>query len=266
MAPKRSANKMKKRAKRKSRSVQWAVDDSDLVTPRETDVLLGRGSGIANYPGNVMFRHIIWKCRDMYARAYRTEKRVVAELVVKTVGCLEPPGRFLRRVGEDRDYVVVPERNAVEKACQALREKKMSLPKEKECIKAVNKALAIAQRSDNTPSKKRKEAPSSDSSVSSPTRTKAKASRSVAKAGDDDSDVEDDSVVERPPKRAKKAPASKRTKTVASRAKARKKDKAPTKTTRKPHTKGHILVLIFYRAFSTGWFSKNSEAWVFNIY
>jgi hypothetical protein len=105
-----------------------------FIELRKTDVLLGRGNGVATYPGNLAFRRIVWARRPHYEKSIRNEKRKVAALVVQEVQALDPPGRFV--VAFKRGHVVVSATRALEKTCQALREKKISMPREPDVDKA----------------------------------------------------------------------------------------------------------------------------------
>lgn len=73
---------------------------------------------------NVQFRNLVKEKRKVYVRShFKRDKRMIAESIVKTIGAMEPPGRFLAKdpkrgglwfsIGSDR---------AREKASQALRE------------------------------------------------------------------------------------------------------------------------------------------------
>jgi hypothetical protein len=93
------------------------------VEPRSTDILLGRGNGVSIWKGNINFRHIVWKYRDEYRQAVRYQKGKIAEKVFEHISTLSPPGRFLEMIEDDQFYIVDRER-AIEKICQALREKK----------------------------------------------------------------------------------------------------------------------------------------------
>jgi hypothetical protein len=97
------------------------------VVPRPTDVILGRGKGVATWRGNVVFRTIVWEYREAYSQAGRFSKANIAEKVVQAISKLDPPGRFVELVQEDM-YVLIDHDRAVEKACQALREKNNCCP------------------------------------------------------------------------------------------------------------------------------------------
>lgn len=97
------------------------------VIPRINDVILGRGNGIAAWPGNVAFRHIVWSHRTDYQRAHRHGKNKFAVQVVEEVYNLNPPGRFIE-CSLEGNYHAISFQKAIEKASQALRERKSSIP------------------------------------------------------------------------------------------------------------------------------------------
>lgn len=108
---------------------QGLWDEGTLVKhPEVNDVLLGRGNGTASHPGNVMFRHTIWQYKDSYKKASRHMKREVAQEVVHSIGAMNPPGRFLEKGLNEDTYSLVSFQRAVEKASQALRERKTKIP------------------------------------------------------------------------------------------------------------------------------------------
>ena len=53
-------------------------------------------------------------------------KGTVAELVINEIACLDPPGRFLEPQADQR-FREVSRKRAIEKTCQALREKKNNI-------------------------------------------------------------------------------------------------------------------------------------------
>ena len=71
------------------------------VVVTENDVLSGRGVNIAAHPGNERFRTLVTTRADTsYCETYSaTEKKAVAEEIVRHISSLEPPGRFLKREG-----------------------------------------------------------------------------------------------------------------------------------------------------------------------
>lgn len=93
----------------------------------DNDVLFGRGNGIAFFPGNVNFRRIAGKYRDVYANIVKQERKALAFNVMRELTELDPPSRFLEPT--DNGYQEVPEDRVIEKICQTLREKKFQVPK-----------------------------------------------------------------------------------------------------------------------------------------
>lgn len=89
------------------------------------DIILGKGNGINNLPGNVKFRKIVESYRPLYVSAPRRDKATVAWKVLKHLSELNPPARFLIPVTTDRGirYVEASKTRGHEKTCQALREK-----------------------------------------------------------------------------------------------------------------------------------------------
>jgi hypothetical protein len=92
----------------------------EKVTLNDSDVLLGRGNGIASWVGNKNFRSIVLSYKDAYKNAFRQEKSFVSRQVIEDVH--EEGGRFVER-DFSGDHVEVPYEKALEKTCQCLREK-----------------------------------------------------------------------------------------------------------------------------------------------
>jgi hypothetical protein len=101
------------------------------VVPNQHDVLCGRGVNVAQHPGNERFRALINARHDEnYCHSYTTsEKRAVAEDIIKHLKELCPPGRFLKRPGRSKNsrglegpWEELSEKEAIKKTCQALRD------------------------------------------------------------------------------------------------------------------------------------------------
>ena len=99
----------------------------------EHDVLSGRGINIAQHVGNERFRALVNTKYDVdYCSSYSLcEKRAVAEDIVAHIKTtLDPPGRFLKRVGRsqkpmrglDGPWEELTKDEAIKKTCQALRD------------------------------------------------------------------------------------------------------------------------------------------------
>jgi hypothetical protein len=76
-----------------------------------------------NHAGNKRFRDIISLHRPDYVRAIKIEKPNVARRIVAAIRGGNPPGRFLKRNGDDLMWYDVGNRHATEKTSQGLREK-----------------------------------------------------------------------------------------------------------------------------------------------
>jgi hypothetical protein len=68
-----------------------------IYSPRNSDVLFGRGQAYQNHPGNVRFRSLIDEYRDAYEQASRKEKTKVAVEIVRLLH--DRNGRFLKEDG-----------------------------------------------------------------------------------------------------------------------------------------------------------------------
>ena len=121
-------------------SYSYADDDDDVsvsqppeapIVVHDNDVLSGRGVFIAEHPGNKRYRSLISTHYDKdYCETYTTsEKRAVAENIIKHIRELDPPGRFLQRDGNCKKvrgltgpWEVINHDAVVKKVCQALRD------------------------------------------------------------------------------------------------------------------------------------------------
>lgn len=101
------------------------------IVVHDHDVLAGRGVNIALHPGNQRLRTLVTtRADDSFCTSYSaTEKRAVAEEIVRHIKQLDPPGRFLKRDGRGQvsrglsgPWEELTERDAVKKVCQALRD------------------------------------------------------------------------------------------------------------------------------------------------
>ena len=89
---------------------------------------------LLGFIGNVEFRFICYKVKDLYKQAQRQEKATIALKIINQIGAQNPPGRFVELIEgtliEDRRCVLAPMEQAIEKTCQALREKKNGCPRQ----------------------------------------------------------------------------------------------------------------------------------------
>lgn len=122
----------------------------NFTIPNDNDVLCGRGVNIAHHPGNERFRTLVISRRDRVGAidgsfsmdaTTASEKRQLAEEIIRHIANLDPSGRFLkreshggrRRGGGSRGkngtgldisgtWEVLSDREAMKKTCQALRD------------------------------------------------------------------------------------------------------------------------------------------------
>lgn len=99
------------------------VEETEIITPHDNDVLSGRGNSINSHPGNKRFRNFVNAQRENYADTSKNEKPIFAKLIVNMVRNLVPPGRFLERDNKTKLWHDTGDRKAWDKTRQALREK-----------------------------------------------------------------------------------------------------------------------------------------------
>eukprot|EP00578_Thalassiosira_sp_NH16_P018034 CAMPEP_0181108758 /NCGR_PEP_ID=MMETSP1071-20121207/17804_1 /TAXON_ID=35127 /ORGANISM="Thalassiosira sp., Strain NH16" /LENGTH=449 /DNA_ID=CAMNT_0023192389 /DNA_START=90 /DNA_END=1440 /DNA_ORIENTATION=- len=98
------------------------------IVVTDNDVLSGRGVNIAAHAGNERFRTLVTTRADAsYCEAYSaTEKKAVAEEIVRHITTLDPPGRFQGRGqvsrGLNGPWEELSRRESIKKTCQALRD------------------------------------------------------------------------------------------------------------------------------------------------
>ena len=71
---------------------------ANIESPGPNDVMIGRGGGTNNHPGNVEFRRTLEVFKPFYkATTSKTEKRTITTKIVIKWRALDPPGRFLKK-------------------------------------------------------------------------------------------------------------------------------------------------------------------------
>mmetsp|Transcript_15596 Transcript_15596/g.23085 ORF Transcript_15596/g.23085 Transcript_15596/m.23085 type:complete len:359 (+) Transcript_15596:120-1196(+) len=107
------------------------INNRPPIVVTDNDVLSGRGVNIAHHPGNERFRTLVTtRADESYCSTYSaSEKRAVAEEIIRHIQSLDPPGRFLKRDGRGQvsrglngPWEELSERECVKKTCQALRD------------------------------------------------------------------------------------------------------------------------------------------------
>lgn len=91
----------------------------------ESDVLSGRGNGVAGHEGNVFYTRLIKDNKEEYqGNTSGKTKRQIALRIIDIIKAQDPPGRFLKSK-KDEPFVwsVQEDSVAIKKVTQALREK-----------------------------------------------------------------------------------------------------------------------------------------------
>jgi len=69
----------------------------EIVRPGPHDVLVGRGGGSRDNPGNKRFRQLICTRKDEYKVAKQSQRPIIAQEIVTAWRAQAPPGRFLKQ-------------------------------------------------------------------------------------------------------------------------------------------------------------------------
>ncbi|GKY96908.1 hypothetical protein MPSEU_000649700 [Mayamaea pseudoterrestris] len=128
-----TARKVRRVKRIKVRKVPKILPSQEELKLQETDVICGRGSGVTCWKGNIEFRYLCYKVKPLYVMADRTAKTAIALDLINEMATLNPPGRFVELIEgteiDDKRCLLVPQEQAIEKTCQALREKKNGCPR-----------------------------------------------------------------------------------------------------------------------------------------
>jgi hypothetical protein len=102
-----------------------------VTEPNVNDVLSGRGGRINSHPGNVYFRELVnhYKYQYLAKETAKLDKAKIADMIVRRVRSLDPPGRFLKEVPNSTHYIEIGDEKARKKAGQAMREKSQTTRK-----------------------------------------------------------------------------------------------------------------------------------------
>lgn len=109
------------KSRKKSKISISGIDDSFITI---NDVLFGRGKGTYSHEGNTLFRKLVQTYKDKYQSSKKREKKLIAQFVVDSIKTKDPPGRFLELNSRSGSWDLVDYERAIEKACQALRDKR----------------------------------------------------------------------------------------------------------------------------------------------
>ena len=100
------------------------MPDLQVRKPDERDVLLGRGSGSNEHPGNVAFRRKVEARKAEYNEASKRKmKRHIAQVIIDET--IAHGGRFLKKNAEEEQHfwILAGKEAVFEKVLQALRQK-----------------------------------------------------------------------------------------------------------------------------------------------
>lgn len=92
--------------------------DEPIVVPHTFDIMLGRGRGSSQHPGNQRFHLIVRMNIPRFQAASRTERTTLATEIVAQ---MKETGRFIRFNTRLQSWEVVDDRQAREKVDQAFR-------------------------------------------------------------------------------------------------------------------------------------------------
>mmetsp|Transcript_10944 Transcript_10944/g.26502 ORF Transcript_10944/g.26502 Transcript_10944/m.26502 type:complete len:269 (+) Transcript_10944:184-990(+) len=110
---------------KKGQSKKWppsAVVVTKVTVLRENDILLGRGRGVHNHPGNVKMRETLCQYRKQYCEAKFGRKQSVVEEAYHQL--IQSDVRFLMRIDEEDHWVLVDKDTAMLKIGHYLRSSK----------------------------------------------------------------------------------------------------------------------------------------------
>eukprot|EP00536_Pseudo-nitzschia_multiseries_P006046 jgi/Psemu1/324180/estExt_fgenesh1_pg.C_1240025 len=95
-------------------------ETKEILEPRDTDVLCGRGGAALRHPGNQTYRKLVELNKLLYTTCPKTEKLKISRSIVAAIR--EQNGRFLERKKGKEFWLDIGDKKAVEKTSQALRE------------------------------------------------------------------------------------------------------------------------------------------------
>ncbi len=100
-----------------------------ITHPLVGDIIMGRGGGTNNHPGNLNYRRIIDSYKPSYSKSPKREKLRYSCRVVDQIRNQDPPGRFLKKDAATGLYYDIGDKLAREKTSQCLREGQPELRK-----------------------------------------------------------------------------------------------------------------------------------------
>ena len=94
-----------------------------IITPKQNDVIIGKGHSIQNHPGNKYYHSLVERTKPIYDSVSKNMKGAQAKMIVNQITQeLNPPGRFLKENKVLGIWEVIERKVAVKKSWQALRD------------------------------------------------------------------------------------------------------------------------------------------------
>lgn len=98
-----------------------------ITEPNTNDVLCGRGKPFIMHSGNTQFRSLVEARKVQYISSKSNREKIdVANIIMRQIENMDPPGRFLKKHSISIDmaiiWCVIPKIEAIKKIRQALRE------------------------------------------------------------------------------------------------------------------------------------------------
>lgn len=112
-----------------------------IKTPKQTDILSGRGAGVNLHPGNVYFRDLIAEHKHEYLASDPGEKKRIIRRIVQAA---LSRGRFMKQDPQSELWICITFDEARKKVGQALRENAPAIKKQGESKETIKKRKFIA--------------------------------------------------------------------------------------------------------------------------
>jgi hypothetical protein len=98
---------------------------TNIIYPRDTDVLCGRGGAVTRHPGNKNYLDLVNRNKGHYYLSLSREKNIISRSIV--VAIRELRGRFLEKNKIDGTWSDIGDKKATGKTSQALRERQSEM-------------------------------------------------------------------------------------------------------------------------------------------
>ena len=106
-----------------NKDIPRTATPKSIITPKQNDVMIGKGYSIQNHPGNKYYHSLIEHTKPIYDSVSKNMKGAQAKMIVHQITQeLNPPGRFLKENKVLGIWEEIERKVAVKKAWQALRD------------------------------------------------------------------------------------------------------------------------------------------------